>query len=160
LTPGNVSGYGRHAKGPAIKDIISLRVDRRCAVLVLTVVSLISVNQTAFGDEKGHSRLNLSLKLTAGLGYMRVGHLNSHIKLSDDYMSDSLAFYDGGNMAGVRHIAPNFEGELRVELNPRFALALGSGYLSESMTPRQAARHAAKVSSNHSDLKKVGNYPF
>ncbi len=117
---------------------------RLLAILVLSV-SLFFADQPTLAQERGSFRPKLSLKLTAGPKYMAVGDLNHHITSFDDYMAGSIGFYRGGKMKGIGHLTPDLEGEFRVQVRPRFALALGSGYLSGS---------------NHSDFQTVGTFPF
>jgi len=117
---------------------------RLLAILVLSV-SCFFVDQPTLAQEKGSYRPKLSLKLSAGPGYMAVGDLNRHITAFDDYMAGSIGFYRGGKMKRIGHLTPDLEGEFRVQFRSRFALALGSGYLSGS---------------NRSDFQTVGNFPF
>lgn len=113
------------------------------AVLVFSL--LLVFNTPGYAQERTHRGLAVSLKLAAGIGYLKVGDLNSHIGSFDEYMSDRLAFYDGGKMRGIGHTVPDLEGEIRLELNSRFSLALGCGYLSGS---------------NKSDFQTAGVFPL
>lgn len=107
-----------------------MNLARIAAVLVFSL--LLVFNVPGHAQERAHRGLAVSLKLTAGIGYLKVGDLNSHIGSFDEYMSDRLAFYDGGKMRGIGHTVPDLEGEIRFALNSRFSLALGCGYLSGS----------------------------
>lgn len=87
---------------------------------------------TIRGQDAANSRELLSFKLSAGIGYAAIGDIDRHIKAFDEYMAESLAFYDGGRMRGIGHIVPDFEAELRIRIKSHFAFALGTGYFSGS----------------------------
>lgn len=85
-----------------------------------------------YAQERAHRGPAVSMKLAAGIGHLKVGDLNSHIRSFDEYMSGRLVYYSGGKMEGIGRTVPDLEGEIRLDLNSRFSLALGFGYLSGS----------------------------
>jgi len=109
-----------------------LQARRAAAVLTLSFSCLGLISGASLAQDGGSLRPNLSLKLSAGYGYAAIGDINRHIKAFDEYMADSLSFYDGGRMRGIGHIIPDFEAELSIRISSRFDLALGTGYISGS----------------------------
>jgi hypothetical protein len=125
--------------------MIPIPTKKKLIVLVMSIIFFIFAGQTTFSEKKGNSRLRLSLKLAAGPGYIRVGDINNHIQSFDDYMSASLVFYQGGKMERISNYIPHFEGELRIDFNPKLAIAVGTGYISGSKS---------------SDFQTAGIFPF
>ncbi len=122
-----------------------LQARRATAVFTLSFSCLVLISGASLAQDRGSFRPNLSLKLSAGYGYAAIGDINRHIKAFDDYMADSLSFYEGGMMRGIGHIIPDFEAELSIRISPRLDLALGTGYISGS---------------RKDDFQTVGRFPI
>jgi opacity protein-like surface antigen len=119
---------------------------KKSTVLILfCIITLLFFGRTSVAEEKDQFKWNLSLKISGGLRYITVGDINDHIESFDDYMSSAIAFYEGGKMEGVDRFGPYLEAELRIEVSPRLAIGLGTGYISGS---------------NKSDFQTVGIFPF
>lgn len=118
---------------------------KRPIVLVLSIIALILIGQIGVAKEKDQFKWNLSLRIAGGLRYMRVGDLNDHIKSFDDYMSNSIYFYEGGKMRLIGRSGSCFEAELMIEIRPRLSVVIGTEYIAGA---------------NKSDFQTVGIFPF
>lgn len=77
----------------------------------------------------------LSLKISGSFSYLILGDINSFIVDLNNYNHDraNLPIYTSFSFEKEYrkfNFAPGGEGEVRITLSPRFALALGTGYLS------------------------------
>ena len=100
---------------------------RRLVIWLLTIIFLFIVTDTASPREKKF-KPRLSIKLTGGIGYLFVGDINTHLKSYDNYLSH-MTPYEGGEMKRL-HFGTDLGGELRLDVSPKFALSIGTGYIS------------------------------
>jgi len=106
---------------------------------------LMSLSRIASAGEREDFKPRLSIKLTGGLRYMRVGDINTHIKSFDDFLSRAIPTYRGGKMKVINNYGSDFEGELRLDIGSKFAVGLGVGFIS---------------SESNSNFRTAGIYPF
>jgi len=119
---------------------------KKTTVLILfCIIALFFTGRTSVADEKDQFKWNLSLKISGGLRYITVGDINDHIKSFDDYMSNSIYFYEGGKMQQIGRSGSYFEAELMIKISPRLTVGIGTEYISGS---------------KKSDFQTVGIFPF
>ena len=108
------------------------RISQRKKFWIILIFLLVFLNTTAFPEEKQHSKLGLSVKLSGGLRYMNVGDLNAFLGSFDNYLTDYIYYYDGGKIGTINNYGYEFEGELRLDINSKLSIGIGIGYLSRN----------------------------
>lgn len=116
---------------------------RRAIIWVILFVSLVFLNKSAYPEEKEKFKPKFSIKLTGGWAYMNGGDFNRYLKDYDNYLSE-MTDYEGGEIKTLQY-GSDLEGELRWNVNSKFAVSVGVGYMSEK---------------NKSYFEYTGPFPF
>jgi opacity protein-like surface antigen len=116
---------------------------KRGIIWVLLFFSLVFLNRIASSGEREYVKQRFSIKLTGGLSYIGFGDINTHLESYDNYLSERTN-YEGGKTKTL-HYGSDLEGELRLDINSKFAISIGTGYISEK---------------NKSFLEYTGPFPF
>lgn len=117
---------------------------KRGIIWAVLFVSLVFLNKITFSEEKEKFKPKFSIRLTGGWGYMGVGDINKHLESYDNHLSE-MTNYEGGKTKRLNNYSSDLEGELRLDISPKFAISLGIGYMSEK---------------NKSYFEYTGPFPF
>lgn len=104
------------------------KILKRGVIWILLLTSLVFLNKIAFSSEDSKNfKPRFSIKLSGGLSGFTGGAINRHLKTYDRYLSE-MTYYVGGETKTL-HFGSDLEGEIRWDINPRFALVAGTGYI-------------------------------
>jgi len=92
------------------------------------LISCVFLSQKVFSEEREYFKRKLSIILRGGYCSMNVGDINNYLKSLDNYLRET-SDYEGGKIETL-HYFPDLSLELRLDLNPRFAVGLGMGVVS------------------------------
>jgi opacity protein-like surface antigen len=108
-----------------MKEII--RIKRRLMFGYLLFFLLTFSNRAASAGEAQNFKPRLNIKLSGGPSYFNIGDVNTYLMTYDTYLSE-MTDYRGGEIKTVHH-GSDLEAELRWDLNSKFALSAGIGYI-------------------------------
>jgi len=103
------------------------KIIKRGAIWILLLTSLVFFNRIACSEDSKNFKPRFSIKLSGGLSGFTGGDINRHLKTYDGYLSE-MTYYSGGETKTL-HFGSDLEGEIRWDINPRFALVAGTGYI-------------------------------
>ncbi|MFX0067131.1 MAG: hypothetical protein ACFFC7_33795 [Candidatus Hermodarchaeota archaeon] len=104
------------------------KILKKSAIWILVLTSLLFLNRIVFSSEDSKNfNPRFSIKLSGGLSGFTGGDINRHLKTYDRYLSE-MTDYIGGETKTL-HFVSDLEGEIRWDINPRFALIAGTGYI-------------------------------
>lgn len=116
----------------------------KTSIWSLIVILSLLLNSRSFPGQEENFKPKLSIQFKGGFRYMSVGDINTHLESLDNYISHRT-FYEGGKTKKINNYGTDFEGELRLDLSPKFAISVGIGYMSGK---------------SRSDFETIGSFPL
>ncbi|MBA7526502.1 hypothetical protein ES705_18664 [subsurface metagenome] len=107
-------------------------------------ILIVFLSRIASSEERESFKPKFNIKINWGLRYMSVGDINTHLESLDSYISQ-MTYYQGGKTKKINNYGPDLEGELSLEVSPKFAIALGVGYI---------------FGKSKSDFETLGSFPL
>ena len=98
-------------------------------IIVITIVSLLLLSQTALSDEMGKLKPGLGINLSGGYRFINIGDLNTYLKSFDKFLTETTD-YQGDQIKTLHHF-PEIGLALSWNLNSRLAVDLGLEFISQ-----------------------------
>ena len=103
-------------------------IEAKGNIIVITIISILLLSQTALSDEAGKFKPELEINLMGGYRSINIGDLNTYLKSFDKFLTETKD-YQGDQIKALHHF-PEIGLALSWNLNSRVAVDFGLEFIS------------------------------
>lgn len=104
-------------------------IEAKGNIIVITIISILLLSQTALSDEAGKFKPELEINLMGGYRSINIGDLNTYLKSFDKFLTETTD-YQGDQIKALHHF-PEIGLALSWNLSSRVAVDFGLEFISQ-----------------------------